>query len=236
VRDYQRYVRRLLARETDRREAMSQAVGGGYDAIGDLLRGVLTRLGLKAGDTIIDVGCGSGRLASALYRAGPSVSYLGTDVVPELLAYARECCPDPAWRFVQVDGLAIPEADGVADLVVFFSVMTHLTSRESDAYLADAKRVLKPGGQIVVSYIDPAALSFWPRVRFEISYLLHLSVQRAFKSVLTSKAEMERRAARAGLTVEFLGPIVGQNVCVFRQRGAILSEAPLVVEEDLRSC
>jgi ubiquinone/menaquinone biosynthesis C-methylase UbiE len=90
--------------------------------------------------------------------------YLGTDVVPELVSYARtRCAIRNTWRFSLVNGLTIPQRDASADFIAFFSVFTHLARNECLAYLKEAKRVMKPDGKIVVSYLDPSAAppSYW---------------------------------------------------------------------------
>jgi ubiquinone/menaquinone biosynthesis C-methylase UbiE len=215
VRDYRRFVGKLLSHAGDRDAAMARAVGGGdFQIIGARERDLLLALGLKTGDHIIDVGCGSGRLAVAL-REIPGIHYLGTDVVPELLAYAAAHCVMHGWRFEMVDGLTIPEADGHADFVAFFSVLTHLSTQEGLAYLQEAKRVLKPDGRIVVSYLDVHALSLGYLARFVCSQTLYNLFGRGVKSVLSSEKSMQRLAMRLGMQVRFLGPAVGQSVCVF---------------------
>jgi ubiquinone/menaquinone biosynthesis C-methylase UbiE len=93
-------------------------------------RQVLLAHGLKDGDIVIDVGCGSGRLAAALTQ-GPSVHYLGIDVVPDLIDYAKRRCDRPEWRFVTASGLTIPEQDNTADFVVFFSWARPIRRRTS---------------------------------------------------------------------------------------------------------
>ena len=134
-------------------EAVKLAVGGEFEAIGRLLREALVFHGLKPTDYLIDVGCGSGRLAKPLsnYLTG---KYLGIDVVPGLVAYARTLVPQPEWRFEVAEGLKIPEVDRKANMVCFFSVLTHLLHEESFVYLREARRVLKPGGKIVLSCLD----------------------------------------------------------------------------------
>ena len=112
-----------------RAEAMDRAVGGGGDAVGGMHVALLRDAGLSDTDYLIDVGCGTGRTAMAL-REVATLRYLGTDVVPDLLDYARERVGRPDWRFEVVDRLVIPEADGKADMVTMFSVLTHLTARE----------------------------------------------------------------------------------------------------------
>jgi len=136
------------------------AVGGLFEGIGTLLRETLIHHGLGKHDYLIDVGCGSGRLAKPLaeYLEG---RYLGIDVVPELVRYARLLVSRPDWRFEVARGLSIPEADGKADMVCFFSVLTHLLHEESFVYLREAKRVLRPGGKIVLSFLDFRVAGHW---------------------------------------------------------------------------
>ncbi|MGC9948494.1 MAG: methyltransferase domain-containing protein [Bryobacteraceae bacterium] len=151
---YRRHVGNLV-RSSD--EAMSLAVGGNYDSFGFLMREILVGAGLRDSDYLIDVGCGSGRLAHVLTIE----RYLGTDIVPELLAHARARCPNPAWRFELVNDMAIPEAAGAADMVCFFSVLTHLLHEDSYRYLQEAHRVLKAGGAVVFSFLEFKIPSHW---------------------------------------------------------------------------
>src|SRR2546425_10795787 len=98
---------------------MKSAVGGEFEAIGILQRELLIQFGLKKNGYVIDVGCGSGRLAKPLseYLSG---GYLGIDIVPELVGYARSIVHRPDWRFEVAKGLSIPEEDGKADIVCLF--------------------------------------------------------------------------------------------------------------------
>lgn len=142
-------------------EAARLAIGGEFEAFGVLSREMLIYHGLRKHDYLIDVGCGSGRLAKPLteYLAG---DYLGIDVVPELVNYARKLVQRPDWRFEIAHGLTIPEQDEKADMVCFFSVLTHLLHEESFVYLCEAKRVLRPGGKIVLSFLDFRIATHWP--------------------------------------------------------------------------
>jgi SAM-dependent methyltransferase len=161
--DFRKAHRRLLRqlRSTySNDEAVRRAVGGDFEGYGVLLRDALIFHGLAPNGYLIDVGCGSGRLAKPLseYLTG---KYLGIDVVPGLVDYARKLVPRADWRFEVAEGLKIPEADGRADMVCFFSVLTHLLHEESFVYLREARRVLKPGGKIVFSFLDFGVDSHW---------------------------------------------------------------------------
>ncbi len=156
---YTRWLR-VWRRGAARRTAMEQAIGGEFEAFGILERELLIQHGLQPDAYVIDVGCGSGRLAKPLstFLRG---RYLGIDVVPGFVDYARSLANRPDWKFEVVDGLAIPEQDQVADLVCFFSVFTHLLHEQSYVYLRDARRVLKPGGRIVFSFLEFSIPNHW---------------------------------------------------------------------------
>ena len=156
---YRRYVAQAKTGR-GRDEALRHAIGGEFEAFGIVELEMLRYYGLQPEHSLIDVGCGSGRLAKPLasYLRGP---YLGTDVVPELVRYAQKLCGRPEWRFATVDGLTIPAIDTHADMVCFFSVFTHLLHEQSYRYLEEAKRVLKSGGRIVFSFLDFAVPAHW---------------------------------------------------------------------------
>jgi len=152
VRDYHRHVGNLL-RLHPIDEAMSLAVGGSYESVGKIEADILCQIGLGSETSLVDLGCGSGRLSTALtHRFGSSINYLGIDVVQSLLDYAA-LRAEPTYNFVRNVDLRFPIADESADFISAFSVFTHLHPHETFAYLADAKRVLRPNGAIVFSYL-----------------------------------------------------------------------------------
>ena len=142
LRDSYPRLTRTLKWAPDIERAMTDAVGGEFEAIGILELETLKYFGLKEDSYVIDVGCGSGRLAKPLSRY-LSGRYLGIDIIPELVEYARRIVARDDWWFEVGQGLSIPEKDGTADVVCFFSVFTHLLHEQSYVYLQEAKRVVK---------------------------------------------------------------------------------------------
>jgi SAM-dependent methyltransferase len=157
---YTDHVRGLKKKHRDHSTAMEEAIGGEFEAVGQLELDLLVSVGLPPDGFVIDVGCGSGRLAAPLsgYLRG---AYLGTDIVQELLDHARSLVDRPDWRFEHCSTLTIPAPDETAVIVCFFSVFTHLLHEESYRYLEEARRVLRPGGKIVFSFLEFSVGSHW---------------------------------------------------------------------------
>ena len=140
---------------------LREAVGGDFVAIGKLEYYLLRSLGLGDGQLVVDVGCGCGRLGCQL-APFPGIRYIGSDVVPRLLAYAEQLCSRPDWSFVHVGGTTIACPDSSAQFVCFFSVFTHLLHEDSYRYFREARRCLKPGGKLVMSFLEFRAPTHWP--------------------------------------------------------------------------
>jgi SAM-dependent methyltransferase len=140
--------------------ALRRAVGGDFEAIGAMQREILRHYGLQPDSSVVDVGCGVGRTARALegYLTGP---YLGTESNPTFLRSARRTVRSPNFTFSRVRGLTIPAPDASVDIVCFFSVLTHLLHEHAYLYLEEARRVLKPGGRVVLSFLEFGSSAVW---------------------------------------------------------------------------
>ena len=158
VEDYERLVADLLCKYPID-EAMSLAVGGAYNEIGPIELDVLRYAGLRDGMSLIDLGCGSGRLASVLWRS-VNIEYTGIDIVQPLLDYAKTKSPSE-YKFLLHRALNIPAPENRCDFVCAFSVFTHLLHAESYIYMEDIKRTLKSGGKLVFSFLEFHSDSHW---------------------------------------------------------------------------
>lgn len=165
VEDYERMVAHLIA-TMPIDDAMAAAVGGAFLEIGKIECDLLKWAGLRDGMSVIDLGCGSGRLAHILGQR-VNVEYLGIDIVQTLLDYAKSKSP-PHYKFKLHRELDIPAADHCADFVTAFSVFTHLLHSESYLYLEDIRRVLKPAGRLVFSFLEFSEPSHWKTFSAEV--------------------------------------------------------------------
>lgn len=100
---------------------------------------------LAAGRRALDAGCGAGYGAAELARTAASV--IAMDISAEALAFARERYAGVG--FLQGSCAAIPLRDASVDLLTAFEVVEHIPEWRS--FLAEARRILAPAGQFVVS-------------------------------------------------------------------------------------
>lgn len=76
-------------------------------------------------------------------------------------SYARKTCGRPDWEFGVTDGLRIPVLDSTADFACFFSVFTHVAHEHTYLYLEEARRLLRPGGLVVFTFLEFGIPSHW---------------------------------------------------------------------------
>jgi SAM-dependent methyltransferase len=126
-----------------------RAIPGEVDA--DLLNEHVARYTFAArlarGKRVLDAGSGAGYGSAELARTAQSV--VGVDRAPEAVDFARAHYQFPNLFFEQASCAALPHPDGVFDLVVAFEVIEHLEDWRE--FLLEARRVLAPTGQFIVS-------------------------------------------------------------------------------------
>ncbi|MGV9993894.1 class I SAM-dependent methyltransferase [Streptomyces sp. NPDC003374] len=120
---------------------------------------MITAAGLRDGHRALDVGCGTGNLLRAVGRRHPGVDLVGLDPDPVALARAARKARR-AGLTVRLDrGFAqeLPYGTGSFDRVFSSLMFHHLDSASKDALLAEVRRVLRPGGLLVLAdaVLDP---------------------------------------------------------------------------------
>lgn len=108
--------------------------------------------GIPAGRAL-DVACGTGRLTRLLLDRGHIVQ--GVDDSEEMLAHARRNAPAAEYGVATLNEL--PFDDRTWDLVVCGLALTHVSSLEPA--IAEFSRVLRHGGQLVISDVHPVAVA-----------------------------------------------------------------------------
>lgn len=116
---------------------------------------LLERLPIKKTGKVLDLCCGSGRHARAFARRGYEV--VGVDLSPVLLQLAQEQNTCENLRFYQYDMRKIPFVDEFDIVVNLFTSFGYFNDdAESKSVVANMARALKPGGQVVIDYLNPS--------------------------------------------------------------------------------
>ena len=101
---------------------------------------------VRAGERVLDVGCGEGHFATALLAAGARVT--GLDVAEEPLRRARARHPELELALVEDDG-CWPLPDASVDVVWAGEVIEHVA--DTAVWLSELRRVLRSGGSLLLS-------------------------------------------------------------------------------------
>ena len=99
---------------------------------------------------VLDLGCGPGHWTSYLHALGADVT--GVDVVPEFVAHARATYPGPQFRLGSMTELGLPE-HAAAGILSWYSTI-HLPPAQLRRVLLELRRLLAPGGVLVVGFFD----------------------------------------------------------------------------------
>jgi trans-aconitate 2-methyltransferase len=131
-------------------DRMSDWNAAQYHRLSDPQRGwgirVLDRLQPCAGERVLDIGCGTGRLTAEIAARAQRSEVIATDVSASMLEQARAYYGGIA-RFTRANGMHLPFVDGSFDAV--FSTATFHWIPDHEQLFGEIYRVLKPGGRLV---------------------------------------------------------------------------------------
>lgn len=111
---------------------------------------------LTPGSTILDLGCGIGRLTLPLATAFPAVSFVGLDISPRMVALARNNVKARRLRntrFLTGDGRSLPKT--LPRLAGAFSVLTfqHVPPEAQEGYVKALSAKLEPGATLCLQFV-----------------------------------------------------------------------------------
>ena len=108
------------------------------------------------GKTVLDLGCGAGLLTNAFAERGHSV--FGIDLSPKSLEIAKQYDRTQKVSYQVAHAYSLPYPDGTFDVVCAMDVLEHV--EEPNLLLAEASRVLKPGGLFFFHTFNRNPLSY----------------------------------------------------------------------------
>jgi len=143
---------------------------------------LLSALDLK-GKQVVDIGCGDGELAHRMASARAKVT--GIDPNPKRIGRARESAGKDE-TFLEGVGEQLPCADASIDIVIFFNSLHHIPVEAMEPALAEAARILKPGGILYLS--EPIAAGSF----FEVMKPVHDESEVRAKALAAIKGAVKK--------------------------------------------
>lgn len=126
------------------RSGRAEAMESGH---GDVVRQVIARMSFKAGEQILDLGCGNGWATRVLARSAPGTSAIGVDVAPAMIARAEELTSYTIRARYEVGAFeALPFKDACFDRV--FSMEALYYSVDLDRAIGELFRVTRAGATV----------------------------------------------------------------------------------------
>jgi len=125
---------------------------------------------IKMGESVLDVGCGTGSLAIAAKRqVGTNGDVYGVDASEEMIARAEKKARKAGVEVAFKKGFAqsLPFADAQFDVVLTTVMLHHLPRKARQELAAEMRRILKPGGRVL-------AIDFGGTARKHKSLLDHI--------------------------------------------------------------
>lgn len=120
--------------------------------------------GVEDGQRVLDVGCGTGSLSSALLSAGPAIQVLGVDPVPAYVSFARQAVGNSRAEFQTSAAEALPFPDAAFDAALALLVLQE--AADPGRAVLEMARVTRRGGQVAACQWDfrnglPMQSLFW---------------------------------------------------------------------------
>jgi ubiquinone/menaquinone biosynthesis C-methylase UbiE len=112
---------------------------------------------LGARSSVLDIGCGWGRVTRTFMKDVPAGQIFGVDIHPRAIALCRDLAVPGAFTQVTA-GAPLPFADASFTIATAFSVFTHLPEAVATDLIAETARVLRPGGLAVLTVEDRSFL------------------------------------------------------------------------------
>jgi len=166
---------------------------------------------IGAGARHLDIACGPGTFIGTI---DGDVDSTGLDVAAPQIAYARAAYASDRKRFDVVSPGDFPYGDGAFDVATCIELLEHLTASDGGDLLSEARRVIRPGGRLLLTTPDYGGA--WPLlemvlnrlgdVSYEDQHITHYT-RSSLHQLLEQAGYADVKVGRYQLFAPFLAPL-----------------------------
>jgi SAM-dependent methyltransferase len=153
-------LRASVGRSSSREEFLEAGAVAALEIVAAFLK---NRDASRAYPVWLDFGCGPGRIARCIRDAGVGDEIVGVDPNSSAIAWCTTHLP--FGRFVTIEtSPPLPLAESSVDVVFAASVFTHFSEDEARGWLAEMRRILRPGGLLIASTHSASVAALRPEL------------------------------------------------------------------------
>lgn len=189
-----------------KQDTADTAIGDGdYDLIGKMEADLLMMEGLLSNYTLLDFGCGNGRLAVKIIPVLTNGKYIGIDISDTFIERAKEKISKLNnvkcnYKLLKNATYSFPIESNSIDMICAFSVFTHMEHEDCYKYLLEANRIIKPGGLFILSCL-PITLAASKQIFIDEADYDLKSRWKKVRNIITSVELMSEISTLAGWNV-----------------------------------
>ena len=164
-------IQRMFDRIARRYDLMNRLMTFGQDRV--WRQCVMHRASFPRAGRLLDIGAGTGAIASEAVAADPAASVVAADFSFEMMKAGRQNCQGGQIHWCSADALNLPFPDNAFDAVTSGYLIRNVTS--AARAFTEQRRVVKPGGRVVCLDTSPPEKNlFYPLVLFQLKVVIPL--------------------------------------------------------------
>jgi trans-aconitate 2-methyltransferase len=140
-----------------------------------LIHKKLKEIGLTTGSNVLEIGCGIGTVSKLIIDSIPNGQFVGCDISPESIAYAKQFNPQKNAEFVVTD-MSDFNSEKKFDFIVFPDVLEHIPVEQHSNLFKNVAAVCKPGAKVLINIPEPNALNYTRKHKPEVLQIIDQSL------------------------------------------------------------
>lgn len=140
-----------------------------------LIHSKLKEIGLTSSSNVLEIGCGIGTVSKLIIGSIPTGQFIGCDISPESIAFAKQFNPQKNADFI-VSDMSDFTSDIKFDFIVFPDVLEHIPVEQHSKLFENVAAVCKPTAKVLINIPEPNSLNWTRKNKPEILQIIDQSL------------------------------------------------------------